>query len=321
MDGIGSVVAGYVYGLERISQSRSGSLRFYLADGQASTRQLADEGGNVTDQYWFEAFGGLRAKTGISENQFLYTGEYLDGNSGFYNLRARLYNPDNARFLSSDPFAGDPQAPASLHQYLYVRNCPISLHDPSGRVWQFIRGLLAHAYITLDFYKSRPGALLSYDTHVGDVPYGFLDLADYSANEFYEIKSNTPDQKAEGYRKVAFYQELLGPSSPLVPGNTYAGGSGVWPLGGTISWHLDGAGLVVYDIVGDNRGDYQWHLVNNPLFARRDLPKYVLTPAVAVGTAYVVAKYGMAIVPKLAMMNTRILQSNVAMMASLRVAF
>jgi RHS repeat-associated protein len=131
-DGSGNLVAGYVYGLERISQTRSGNVRFYQADGQGSTRQLTDGSGNITDQYWFTAFGELLAKIGTTENQFLYTGESYDPNCGFYNLRARWYNPTNGRFTSVDPYEGDPQAAMSLHRYLYANASPINTKDPTG---------------------------------------------------------------------------------------------------------------------------------------------------------------------------------------------
>ena len=133
-DGSGNLVAGYVYGLERISQSRGGNVHFYAADGQGSVRQLTNSSGNVTDSWTFDAFGNMIFRSGTTENNFLYVGEGLDPNCGFYNLRARWYNPTNGRFASVDPYEGDPQAAVSLHRYLYANASPVNNSDPSGNI-------------------------------------------------------------------------------------------------------------------------------------------------------------------------------------------
>ncbi|GKS57720.1 hypothetical protein YTPLAS18_12470 [Nitrospira sp.] len=64
----------YVYGDDRIAQRRptaSGEkVRWYLHDGQMSTRQLVDETGVVTDHYTYDTFGGEVAKHGSTTNAF-----------------------------------------------------------------------------------------------------------------------------------------------------------------------------------------------------------------------------------------------------------
>jgi len=131
-DESGEVSASYMFGLERITQNRNGAVRVYLADGQGSTRRLTDQLGNVTDTYDYTAFGELLAQVGSTENSFRYVGEEFDPNAGFYYLRARWMNPVVGRFVSVDPWEGDPQAPVSLHRYLYANASPISFHDPAG---------------------------------------------------------------------------------------------------------------------------------------------------------------------------------------------
>jgi len=131
-DGSGNLTASYVYGLERITMTRGASTHTYVADGQGSIRQLTNANGNVTDSWTFDAFGNIINRTGTTVNTFTYVGEQYDANTGFYNLRARLYNPESGRFASNDPYEGDPEAPVSLHRYLYGNASPLKYSDPTG---------------------------------------------------------------------------------------------------------------------------------------------------------------------------------------------
>lgn len=106
-DAASSLTCEYVFGLERISQERSGIKSTYLADGQGSIRQLTDNTGTVSDTYDYFAFGELLNRTGSTVNEFQYVGEQFDPNVGFYYLRARWMNPENGRFASSDHYWPD----------------------------------------------------------------------------------------------------------------------------------------------------------------------------------------------------------------------
>ncbi|MDC8014001.1 RHS repeat domain-containing protein [Tahibacter soli] len=137
-----TLAALYTFGDDRISQYRPANgatpatVRHYHADGLGSTRLLTDSAGVVTDRYFYEAFGELEAGASVqaSDNSFLYTGEQLDPNSGFYYLRARYMNPGDGRFTQQDPYEGAPLEPLSLHKYVYTSASPISNRDPSGLV-------------------------------------------------------------------------------------------------------------------------------------------------------------------------------------------
>ena len=143
-NGSGNVFVRYCYGDDLISQTRdpSGSspaTRFYHYDGQLSTRQLTEgtpahtELGVVKDTYTFDAFGNLLAKTGLTANEYLYTGEQYDPNVRFYYLRARYYAQDVGRFTSRDPASGRLFDPPTLHRYTYCAGNPVNFIDPSGR--------------------------------------------------------------------------------------------------------------------------------------------------------------------------------------------
>ncbi len=138
----GSTIAVYTYGNQLISQTRTGGgTRFYLTDGHLSTRQLTTAAGLVSDMYTYDAFGVTLASTGPTPNVYLYTGEQLDANVGFYYLRARYYAQQQGRFITTDPEVGHIFEPTSLHRYLYAHADPVNYRDPSGRAEFSILGL------------------------------------------------------------------------------------------------------------------------------------------------------------------------------------
>lgn len=130
----GAVAASYVYADDLISMNRGGQTRYYHFDGLGSTRLLTDSTGAITDTYDYDAFGNQIARSGTTENAFLFTGQQYDTNVRFYYLRARYYQPDTGRFTALDPYQGDPYTPASLHKYLYAANDPVNKIDPSGEM-------------------------------------------------------------------------------------------------------------------------------------------------------------------------------------------
>ncbi len=134
----GTTIVSYVYGDDLIAQDRQGTDAYYLYDGQMSTRALTNSAGNITDTYSYDAFGVLLNSTGSTLNNYRYTGEQFDPNSGFYYLRARYYSPEIGRFTIADDFPPDMFDPGTLHRYVYVKNNPVNLIDPSGEFFTMI---------------------------------------------------------------------------------------------------------------------------------------------------------------------------------------
>ena len=124
--------AYYTRGTDLISQERDGKTSYYLYDGHGSVRMLADESGNVTDTYDYDAFGNLTNSTGNTANNYRYCGEQFDGTTGLYYLRARYMNPHTGTFISMDSYSGSINDPVSLHKYLYANANPVMYSDPSG---------------------------------------------------------------------------------------------------------------------------------------------------------------------------------------------
>jgi RHS repeat-associated protein len=132
------VTRQYTYGHDLISQNQlvSGNwaVSFYGYDGHGSTRFLTDGAGAVTDTYTYDAFGNLIGRTGATPNDYLYSGERFDADTGLYYLRARYLNPESGRFWTMDSYGGSAHDPRSLHKYTYVSNEPVNTVDPSGNI-------------------------------------------------------------------------------------------------------------------------------------------------------------------------------------------
>ena len=122
----------YLVGDGRIARSEAGQLAYLHSDGLNSTRLLTTSTGAAADRFWYEAFGEIESRTGSSDIAFLYAGEQLDPNLGFYYLRARYLDARSGRFTSQDAFSGVLKRPLTLNKYLYADADPVNRVDPSG---------------------------------------------------------------------------------------------------------------------------------------------------------------------------------------------
>jgi RHS repeat-associated protein len=146
----------YVYGVDLISEELSrppwqaqAQTFFYHRDGLGSTVALTDAVGAIRAQYGYDAWGQVhndnRDEKGDTRsqkipNRFLFAGEEQDPNTELYYLRARWYDPEVGRFLTTDPVCGTVFSPLTFNGYAYGLNNPINLIDPSGE-WS-IKGAL-----------------------------------------------------------------------------------------------------------------------------------------------------------------------------------
>jgi RHS repeat-associated protein len=131
----GVEIAHHVFGRGEILSSvrSSQGVRHMLYDAQRSVRQLTNATGAIADGYVFDSFGTALSRTGADANEFRYSGEQLEDETGLLYLRARRYDSTTGRFTGLDPFFGDPWKPRSLHRYAYAGSDPITERDPSGR--------------------------------------------------------------------------------------------------------------------------------------------------------------------------------------------
>jgi RHS repeat-associated protein len=120
----------YIYGPEGlpVEQVSSGGTVTYLHhDQQGSTRLLTGSTGTVTGSTTFDAYGNKTGSTGTSTTPLGYDGQYTSSDTGFVYLRARVYDPATAQFLTVDPLVGLTGAP-----YSYAGDNPLNQSDPTG---------------------------------------------------------------------------------------------------------------------------------------------------------------------------------------------
>lgn len=127
----------YIYGADStpfLQIEKSTGKRSYLhGDERGSVVLATDETGSSLWHRDYDEYGSKFTQTptpgavGTVETRFGYAGEYLDPDTGLYNLRARWYDPSTASFLSPDPallVTGEP--------YSYGSGDPLSYTDPLG---------------------------------------------------------------------------------------------------------------------------------------------------------------------------------------------
>jgi RHS repeat-associated protein len=124
----------YLYGVNRIGEFQPGVWEYHLTDALWSVRQVVDESGSVTLTRDYEPFGEEHRVSGLFVSIYGFTGELSNPALGLVYLRARYYQPDHGRFISTDPLHGDIFAPQSLAPHAYVENNPINYIDPSGMI-------------------------------------------------------------------------------------------------------------------------------------------------------------------------------------------
>ncbi|OPZ87060.1 MAG: tRNA(Glu)-specific nuclease WapA precursor [Firmicutes bacterium ADurb.Bin419] len=91
----------------------------------------------------------------IIRSQILYAGYQYDKESKYYNLHARYYDPQTARFLQQDTYWGEAGDPLSLNLYTYCHNEPIMYVDPTGYAEKTAANLLVDIMGQKNIYEEE----------------------------------------------------------------------------------------------------------------------------------------------------------------------
>ena len=109
-----------------------GAIHYFHTDEQGNVLAMTDEGGAVTDQYAYDAYGVVTAREGQTDNAYLFgggLGVYCeDIDSGLYHMKARYYSAMLKRFLSRDPIGLN----GGHNLYVYAAGNPLMYVDPRG---------------------------------------------------------------------------------------------------------------------------------------------------------------------------------------------
>jgi RHS repeat-associated protein len=124
-------VTEYLYLGDRLLLTVVNSAGTYHLWDQLTERMSIDSNGNIVRQNGHFPFGEQWYDSG-SSTKWKFTTYERDSESGNDYAMARYYTSRLARFLSTDPLAGEVANPQSLNRYAYVANDAIDFSDPSG---------------------------------------------------------------------------------------------------------------------------------------------------------------------------------------------
>ena len=124
-------------------------LRYQFDNHLGSALLEVDERGRALSYEEFYPFGetSYRSAQGIAETslkRYRYHGKERDAETGLYYFGARYYVPWLGRWISPDPAGAD----ADLNLYVYVKNNPVTLSDPSG-MWPSLRTIAIIAAVVV----------------------------------------------------------------------------------------------------------------------------------------------------------------------------
>lgn len=110
-----------------IEQISSGGTATYLHhDLQGSTRLLTGSTGTVTGKCTYGAYGTPTCE-GTTTTPLGYDGQYTNSETGLIYMRARVYDPMTAQFLTVDPLVRFTRA-----LYTYAQDNPVNRADLTG---------------------------------------------------------------------------------------------------------------------------------------------------------------------------------------------
>jgi len=202
-------------------------------DGLGSVRILTDESGTTIDSRAYEAFGTKNVEAGSDPLTYGFAGEPFEGTTKLAYHRARWMDARVGRFEGTDPFRGIPEAPPTLHRYLYAANEPTDLTDATGLIspTSLLVGTAVHKAIGSDWEEGIVSTTLNdrvYDATIDELTGGSgidwhsnwvlkmyhgvgalarPDLAATAEHAIYEIKS--VDEYGQGQIKLGWYLDLL----------------------------------------------------------------------------------------------------------------
>ena len=145
-DGTNTLYFRYDADNSPIGFNLNGTEYVYFKNIQGDIEEILDISGNSVVKYAYNEWGSVLSVTGSMAvavgqiNPIRYRGYYYDGETGYYYLQSRYYNPDICRFINAD----EPEilllSLEKSNLYIYGNNNPIVTNDPTGHVTIYIFG-------------------------------------------------------------------------------------------------------------------------------------------------------------------------------------
>jgi RHS repeat-associated protein len=130
-----NVTGQYTWGLNMdggigglLNLNQGGNDYSYLYDGKGNVMALIDSNQNVVASYRYDAFGVLRAETGIFDQPFQFSTKRYNESTGLSYYGFRFYNPAIGRWMTRDPLG----EAGGINLYGFVGNSPGNWVDPWG---------------------------------------------------------------------------------------------------------------------------------------------------------------------------------------------
>jgi RHS repeat-associated protein len=111
--------------IEQINNT-TGTVTYLHHDQAGSTRLLTGSTGTVTGKCSYGAYGAPTCEGGAT-TPLGWDAQYTSTDTGLIYMRARVYDPATAQFLTVDPLDAISGAP-----YNYADDNPVNDADPSG---------------------------------------------------------------------------------------------------------------------------------------------------------------------------------------------
>ena len=142
--------SGRPFALNYSTDGTSFTTYYYVLNLQGDVVKLVEADGTLAAEYSYDAWGKVLSATGSMAriNPLRYRGYYYDGETGFYYLQSRYYDPANRRFINADTYASTGQGFIGANMFAYCNNNPIRYADHNGRsledIIEWLMALLAN---------------------------------------------------------------------------------------------------------------------------------------------------------------------------------
>jgi len=244
------------------------AVHFQLSDWLGTRRFQADANGNMESTFWNRPFGDTDQVYNSSDpTAEHFTGKERDAESGNDYFGARYYGSAGGRFSSPDTSVDQHASkPQSWNLYVYARNNPMLLIDPTGH---YACGSSDNDKNCqeMDEVMKNIGTLVSRgvdpgeaeDYHGSDTdPNSQLGQDVSAAQNIVAAVSEAGGASSGDFNKDAFAKALDSNASRTVAGGSKSPTQSISECGKYVGWALAAAGL---NIGSHNGGDYGPYLI------------------------------------------------------------